>query len=404
MVAKGHLDGRMSGAYYNDNDPFAAAWLRELIKAGLIAPGEVDERSIEKVKPDDLRGFTQCHFFAGIGVWSYALRGAGWPDNEPVWTGSCPCPPFSSVGIKKACPQCEGTNPVPHVGRTGFFVCCLCEHEWLADARHLWPELWRLISVGRPDSFFGEQVASDDGRTWFASVRASMEILGYAVGAADLCSAGVGASDIRQRLFFVADSSGERRQQNHRRAFSNEGANGRQSHADHVAASRGAVGVMGESDRAGSQPRHEAGATNGHRDATITASGLGLLEHTAVIGHAQRTGEASVEPERASSRETEQRFSEVGELDQSESNRRIGRENDGDEGRRQCSLGSASPLNGFWRDAEWIYCQDEKWRPVEPGSFPLAHGTTNRVGRLRGYGNAINAEVAKAFIEAYMSL
>jgi len=29
-------------AYYNEFDPKAAAWLRELIKAGRIAPGEVD--------------------------------------------------------------------------------------------------------------------------------------------------------------------------------------------------------------------------------------------------------------------------------------------------------------------------------------------------------------------------
>jgi DNA (cytosine-5)-methyltransferase 1 len=67
----------MSGAYYNEIDEFAAQWLRNLIGEGLIAPGEVDTRSIEDVHPDDLRGFTQCHFFAGIGVWSYALRRAG---------------------------------------------------------------------------------------------------------------------------------------------------------------------------------------------------------------------------------------------------------------------------------------------------------------------------------------
>lgn len=84
--------------YYNEIDPFAAAWLRELIKANLISPGEVDERSIEDVLPNDLRGFKQCHFFAGIGVWSYALRRAGWPDDREVWTGSCPCQPFSAAG------------------------------------------------------------------------------------------------------------------------------------------------------------------------------------------------------------------------------------------------------------------------------------------------------------------
>jgi DNA (cytosine-5)-methyltransferase 1 len=92
-----------AGAYYNEIDPFAAAWLRELIKAGLIADGEVDERSIELVRPDDLRGFTQCHFFAGIGGWSYALRLAGWPDDRDVWTGSCPVSAVERGGQRRRC-------------------------------------------------------------------------------------------------------------------------------------------------------------------------------------------------------------------------------------------------------------------------------------------------------------
>ncbi len=60
--------------------------------------------------------------------------------------------------------------------------------------------------------------------------------------------------------------------------------------------------------------------------------------------------------------------------------------------------------NGFWRNADWLFCRDEKWWPVRPGSFPLANGVTARVGRLRAYGNAINAEAAKIFIAAYMEV
>jgi hypothetical protein len=101
-------------AYYNEIDPKAAAWLRELIKQGHIADGVVDERSIVDVSPDELRGFTQCHFFAGIGVWSYALRSAGWADDRPVWTGSCPCQPFSSAG-RRGGVMMSGTS-----GRTGI--------------------------------------------------------------------------------------------------------------------------------------------------------------------------------------------------------------------------------------------------------------------------------------------
>lgn len=77
-------------------------------------------------------------------------------------------------------------------------------------------------------------------------------------------------------------------------------------------------------------------------------------------------------------------------------------------------------VNGFWRDADWLFCRDGKWRPVEPGTFPLVDGATarlgrvepgvarvassNRVGRLKGYGNAINAQAAAEFIRAYMGV
>jgi DNA (cytosine-5)-methyltransferase 1 len=171
-------------AYYNEHDPGAAAWLRELIKQGHIADGVVDERSIEDVLPSELAGFTQCHFFAGIGGWSYALRLAGWPDDKPVWTGSCPCQPFSVAGKGK------GT----------------------ADERHLWPAFAWLIRQCRPSVVFGEQVASRAGRGWLAGVRTDLEAMGYAVGAADLCAAGVGAPHIRQRLFWVgnADRAGRK--------------------------------------------------------------------------------------------------------------------------------------------------------------------------------------------------
>ena len=151
--------------------------LRNLIAAGHIMEGEVDERSIVDVRGPDLQGFTRCHFFAGIAGWDLALRLAGWGDC-PVWTGSCPCQPLSSAGQRKG-------------------------H---ADERHLWPAFHRLIAECRPATVFGEQVASKDGREWFAAVRADLERLGYACGGADMPAAGVGAPHIRQRLWWVADS------------------------------------------------------------------------------------------------------------------------------------------------------------------------------------------------------
>lgn len=190
-------------AYYNEFDPHAAEWLRNLIKNGLIAPGEVDGRDIREVQPDDLRGFTQCHFFAGIGVWSYSLRRAGWPDSRPVWTGSCPCQGFSSSGLQR-----------------GF-----------DDERHLWPDWYRLIRAERPPVIFGEQVASalivgranykagehgpyglygSDSETenptaWLDLVQTDLERSVYAVGVQVTAAAGSGAPHIRQRLFFVGE-------------------------------------------------------------------------------------------------------------------------------------------------------------------------------------------------------
>ena len=60
--------------YYNENDRFAAQWLRELIRDELIPNGVVDERTILDVSPAEVRGFAHCHFFAGIAGWSEALR------------------------------------------------------------------------------------------------------------------------------------------------------------------------------------------------------------------------------------------------------------------------------------------------------------------------------------------
>jgi DNA (cytosine-5)-methyltransferase 1 len=174
------LSKKKQNAYYNENNKFAAEWLRNLIKEGLIAYGEVDERSIVEVRPGDLRGYVQCHFFAGIGGWSRALRLAGVPDDFPCWTGSCPCQPFSSAGKQQ-----------------GF-----------ADERHLWPVWERLIRECRPERILGEQVAAAVGKDWLDLVCSGLEAEGYACGAAVLGAHSVGAPHIRQRLYWVADSQG----------------------------------------------------------------------------------------------------------------------------------------------------------------------------------------------------
>jgi DNA (cytosine-5)-methyltransferase 1 len=330
-------------AYYNENDPFAAAWLRELIKENLIAPGYVDERSIEDVSPNDLTSYTQHHFFAGIGGWSYALRLAGWPDTRPVWTGSAPCQPFSSAGKGKG----------------------------LTDKRHLWPAFFWLIHQCRPDTIFGEQVSSKAGLAWLDIVASDLEAAGYGVGAFDLCAPSVGAFHIRQRLYFVADAS-------------NNGA-GRVS-GPIADKGRGAVAARGEGLR---QDNGTAGAGR------INARGTSELANPQIA----RIGEVSAGQRRP--RETTADTIGRGGLDG------LGYAKRGAQ-HRQPWRGAAQrpkePSGTFWANAVWLQCRDGKARPTEPGIFPLAHGVPNRVGTLRGAGNAIVPELAAEFIAAYTEI
>ena len=241
--------------YYNEIDPYAAQWLRNLIDAGHIAPGIVDERSITDVKPADLAGYTQCHFFAGIGVWSHALRQSGWPDSRPVWTGSCPCQPFSTAGNQK------GT----------------------ADERHLWPVWFNLIRECRPPVVFGEQVETAIRHGWLDLVQTDLEREDYACGAVGIPAAGVGAPHIRQRLFFMADSNSGRYDGRATTAGQQEGASTR-------LASGGASGELANDIDAGSQGRLPGGRM---RDGKISTDTLDVAAQLAfgrtVIGSPAET-------------------------------------------------------------------------------------------------------------------
>ncbi|ECF6263428.1 DNA cytosine methyltransferase [Salmonella enterica] len=327
-------------AYYNEIDPFAAAWLRNLIDAGCIAPGVVDTRSVEEVTANDLKGFTQCHFFAGIGVWSYALRCAGWPDSRPVWTGSCPCQPFSQSGKRR------GFN----------------------DPRHLWPTWRQLIKECAPYVIFGEQVASKDGLTWFDAVQLDLEEAEYAVAVIDLCAAGFGAPHIRQRLFWVADADSQRME-----TPVECGERGRIEFANGCSL----IGM----DYASSE-RRDAGR---NRDYS---------------GYVRFQSGAIVENGRLAHTDNEQRPLTPPARGHEDISRQWNKNSEALAGSGSDS--NASPVNSFWRDADWLFCRDGKWRPVKPGIKPLVNGTPGRVGQLRAYGNAIVAPVAETFIRAYM--
>ena len=402
--------------YYNEIDPKAAAWLRELIKQGLIPDGIVDERSITKIKPNELKQYTQCHFFAGIGGWSLALQLAGWPATRPVWTGSCPCQPFSSAGKQ--------------LGDK--------------DERHLWPIFFDLIRECRPECVFGEQVANAIGKGWLDGISADLEGAGYACGATVLGAHSVRAPHIRQRLFWVADATGERsgprgaeregqqRETSHGGAGSGMadafigGCSSKQQTGSGDAANRGrqidcksscsdsGVGdtscersfrdddnaqvpkrvqhLLAESSKYGGlADAYRGNAAESLKRGASKAGGVSGFNRTEepCAGQSSGTGGVLCSDRLANSLDTGSQGGLRGRADS---------QREDQHGHAGCS-GADS-----WSDYDIVPCGDGKTRRIEPGSPPLANGIPARVVRLRGYGNAIVPQVAAEFVQAFVSI
>jgi DNA (cytosine-5)-methyltransferase 1 len=334
---------RTGSVYYNDDDPAACERLRELIKKGMIPEGDIDERSIADVGPDDLKRYTQCHFFAGIGGWAYALRLAGAQDLE-CWTGSCPCQPFSAAGKKR------GTD----------------------DERHLWPVWEPLIRECRPPIILGEQVEDAVAHGWLDLVSSGLEAEGYACGAVVMGAHSVGAPHLRQRLYWggiLGDAVREGRQPSSvaKGGGGRHGLAERPGEADLLAHANGlqhgqdARGTRGEVARA--RGVRDAGA----RDAAARGRATRGLGHRDDARQLQGEGRHEPQPR-------------AGEL----------------------APGEPSEAR-FWDGAVWIPCSDGKARPAEPGTLPLADGVPRRVELLKGYGNAVVPQVAAEFVKALIS-
>jgi DNA (cytosine-5)-methyltransferase 1 len=334
--------------YYNEVDPFAAAWLRNLMKEGLIPDGEVDTRSVIDVRPSDLGGFKQCHFFAGIAGWSHALRLAGWADDREIWTGSCPCQPFSVAGKGK------GT----------------------ADERHLWPVFFNLIRECRPPVVMGEQVAGKAGYGWLDGVAADLEGEDYACRAVDIPACAVNAPHIRQRLYWVAVQN-----------MDDAKTIGRQL-------------VSGERPtrlRAAGNSAAKLGSEFGDRDG-------GLLRDMADTNcrnpRAGRGDDGEMRRISAAQRQSENSAAVFG--GSCEGHRDMADADDaGREGR--LVLPQRADERSAWSDGvEWRSGADGKARRVKSGVRLLVDGVPNRVGRLRGFGNAIVPPLAAEVISAMM--
>lgn len=329
------------GAYYNEIDPYAAQWLRNLIAKGLIPAGDVDERSIVDVAPDDLAGYRQCHFFAGIGGWALAARLAGWPDDRELWTGSPPCQPFSVAGKGKA----------------------------QADDRHLWPHLFRLVRARRPAVLMGEQVAAAVGKNWLDGVLSDLEGIGYAGRAAVVPACAVDGPHRRDRLWFVGARGGA---------------------VDHGLGAR-LEGLAGNDN-------HPTGWAQPDRPAAAAGGCSVALADSAIGGR----GEGRSSERRQAGQDGARSADGGGACDVADTD--IPRASEGWE-QRSGQLGGAGgdPLaRSAWDSGAWIIGHDGKARRVEPSIRLLAHGIPARVGRLRAYGNAIVPQVAAEVIGAYL--
>ena len=319
---------------YNEIDEYASQWLQNLIDSGQISPGRVETKSITELDQIDLIGFDRVHLFAGIGGWEYALKLADWPQELPVWTGSCPCQPFSGAGKKKG----------------------------VEDERHLWPEMFRLIKACNPPIVFGEQVAGSSGIDWMHTVQADLQAHGYEVAALDICAAGFHAPHIRQRIFWAAVST----------------------------------------EWLGKIPSGERWRGRDKGDSERRIRKIQAARLRTVIGMADTSEQGSQRHPRNGIGKPESRWEPQGQ--------------DGLVATQ--SVPDGTNQNNPWSKPDWIGCRDNKFRPVESGSSPLAHGIprgmgkgrtrqqrmaissarTYRTGSLKGYGNAIVPQVAAWFV------
>ena len=385
-MSRGHEKNSMN--YYNEWDKFAAEWLKQLIKDGLIPDGEVDNRSIADVEPSELTGFTQCHFFAGIGGWSRALQLAGWSPDRPVWTGSPPCQSFSTAGKGK--------------GKD--------------DERHLWPVFFNLIRECQPTAVFGEQVAAAIRHGWLDDLQIDFEAEGYASGAVVLPAGGIGAYHKRDRLFFTAkrmansasyrDSRGLRQVSgaNEEQQTCEEPRKNKTEQCDNGSIASNSVA---DSDLIGHERSRELGRPGGAEKDQDRQAGSAIklgADSVCLADPINERPQGRVHRREDSEREAINGCSGLSgatdTLGDTDSDRPQSRHETSETAGHRDTADSA----GFWSDSQTIYCRDGKYRPIptEPALFPLADGIPNRVGILRGAGNAIVPQAAAEIIKAVM--
>lgn len=421
--------------YYNDIDPNVCAWTEELIRAGVIPPGDVVCKSITDIQPKELNGYTQVHFFNGVSGWARAARLAGWPEDRPAWFASCPCQPFSVAG------KGLGTE----------------------DERHLWPELFRLIKARHPEVVFGEQVASPEvvgsqletafvdavqkgdfatvnrianrlvksstfgfDRRWLDGIQDDLEGIGYAVGSPVLAASSVGAPHKRQRLCWVANHEGQRRP-----GMVSQCASGFEQRAR--IGSGSTTETLANGTSGGWRINGSAPGQRGHADQCGEVDTLGDGIQPGLEGHSGN-GDDRDQPGRDDTREVGPIAAAgctVPVVQPDSAGRQPGRS-----ATTTAGHGGAVEPAGFWSDFRIIQTRDGKFRRIPNfesefqrvadgvsshldamrnlglsekeikeitqamSGFPLAGKIPGRVMLLKGFGNAILPELAAEFIKA----
>lgn len=334
--------------YYNDNDPKICAWVRELIKRGLVPDGFVDPRPIQEVQGRDIEKYTHCHFFCGICGWAEAFRLAGFPRDRRAISASCPCQPYSVAGAQKG----------------------------EKDERNLWPEMLRIIRESDFDVIFGEQVEGAIGHGWLDGVQADLEGEGYAVGHCVLGAHSVLSPHIRQRLYWMAHARqkfGGRRPPECRSLIEGSGIGIEEAIDNQRSGTTGQRDGGGMDNTADRRPAFQESGKD---------SGSGSTGYLDIGGKDGRMGHADEPGSQGRGLRSEQGGGELAPRPSEPDGRGT----------------------GFWDDYELIPCLDGKTRRVKSGLPVLAHGVSARVVRLRGYGNSINPYTAAEFIKSYLEI
>ena len=360
-------------AYYNDVDPAACAVTRELIKHGVICDGVVDARSIKDINPDDIRSYTQAHFFCGGSLWSVAARLAGWPDDKPLWTASCPCQPFSQAGKQRG----------------------------VADERHLWPDLFRLVRAVRPRIVVGEQVSGAAGYAWLDGVRADLASEGYTCRAYDIPACAVDAPHIRNRLYWCAMRDVADANQPFGR-IGNEQPTGQFTIDEQDARAALRAGSRHESFWSGAEwivchdgkARRTQPELRSGRHAAAVADAPGDVGDSGGQRCAQALGSAcdSDAAHRQGSTNRAERFCLIngtcGDVADTDHDGQPTWERDDQATRYGHSSGAAHGGNGqsFWSGAEWIVCHDGKARRTKSRLCDVADGVSRSLGGGSDFG------------------